>query len=169
MNKKYLMGIALTSVLALTACSNDTYRKNYDAEMQQQIMYRQAYEELQALKSKGQTQTYTPTTSTTQRPATTTTNTPAVNTYNDRQEVLTVVGSGTIMSYNVVCGSFSVKDNALKLQQTLNNNGYSSVIALNEKGMYRVIAATFNDRESAVTTRDKLRSTYPDAWLLFKQ
>jgi hypothetical protein len=34
--------------------------------------------------------------------------------------------------------------------------------------MFRVIAATFDDKAAAVASRDKLRATYPDAWLLYR-
>ena len=33
--------------------------------------------------------------------------------------------------------------------------------------MYRVVASTYSDKGSAVRSRDSLRNTYPDAWLLF--
>ncbi|HAE24009.1 MAG TPA: cell division protein, partial [Prevotellaceae bacterium] len=47
--------------------------------------------------------------------------------------------------------------------------GYSAQVAQNpETGMYRVIASSFDDRASAVQSRDQLRGTYPDAWLLYR-
>lgn len=162
--KKIILGFALAA-LAFTSCSDNIYRENYDASMREELMLRQAYEELQAIKRNGKVQTTTTTTTTTTPVTTTTTN----QNYNDRQETLTVVGSGTISTYNVVCGSFGVQDNALKLQKTLINKGYNCVIARNEQGMYRVIAATFSDRTPAVTSRDNLRATYPDAWLLINK
>jgi hypothetical protein len=33
--------------------------------------------------------------------------------------------------------------------------------------MYRVIASTFDNKADAARSRDQLRSTYADAWLLF--
>ena len=42
-------------------------------------------------------------------------------------------------------------------------------IAFNsERNMYRVIATTHDDRSSAVSTKESLKATYPDAWLLMK-
>jgi hypothetical protein len=35
--------------------------------------------------------------------------------------------------------------------------------------MYRVVASTFSDKASAVRSRNDLRATYPDAWLLYNQ
>ena len=91
------------------------------------------------------------------------------NTANDRQERLTVMNGGTLKAFNVVCGSFSNVDNANNLRNTLVAKGYSAQVAQNpETGMYRVIASSFDDRASAVQSRDQLRGTYPDAWLLYR-
>ena len=93
----------------------------------------------------------------------------AANTENDRQERLTVMNGGTLKAFNVVCGSFSNVDNANNLRNTLVGKGYSAQVAQNpETGMYRVIAASFDDRASAIASRDQLRGTYPDAWLLYR-
>ena len=97
------------------------------------------------------------------------TTTPVANTENDRQERLTVMNGGTLKAFNVVCGSFSSVDNANNLRNTLVSKGYSAQVAQNpETGMYRVIAASFDDRATAVQSRDQLRGTYPDAWLLYR-
>ena len=61
-------------------------------------------------------------------------------------------------------------DNAEGLQQTLKNAGYDAQIAFSSaRSMYRVIASTYNDKESAVRSRNDLRSKYADAWLLYNQ
>lgn len=79
------------------------------------------------------------------------------------------MNGGTLKAFNVVCGSFSKVENANNLRNTLVSKGYSAQVAQNpETGMYRVIAASFDDRASAVTSRDQLRGTYPDAWLLYR-
>ncbi len=77
--------------------------------------------------------------------------------------------SGTLRAYNVVVGSFTVKTNALGLKDKLQKAGYEPVVAQNAKGMYRVIAASYDDRASAEDMRDSLRAQYPDAWLLLNQ
>jgi cell division protein FtsN len=102
-------------------------------------------------------------------PVVTTTPVTVANTENDRQERLTVMNGGTLKAFNVVCGSFSNVDNANNLRNTLVGKGYSAQVAQNpETGMYRVIAASFDDRASAIASRDQLRGTYPDAWLLYR-
>jgi cell division protein FtsN len=58
--------------------------------------------------------------------------------------------------------------NAEGLQQRLKSAGYSAQIVKNDdRNMYRVIASTFDDKASAVQSRDQLRNSYPDAWLLY--
>ena len=100
---------------------------------------------------------------------TTPTTTVQPNTENDRQERLEVMNGGTLKAFNVVCGSFSKVDNANNLRNTLVAKGYSAQVAQNpETGMYRVIATSFDDRASAISSRDQLRGTYPDAWILYR-
>lgn len=85
-----------------------------------------------------------------------------------RQERVSVVNGAGLKNYSVVVGSFSVIANAEGLQQRLKNAGYSAQIVKNEeRNMYRVIASTFDSKADAVQSRDQLRATYQDAWLLF--
>ena len=85
-----------------------------------------------------------------------------------RQEsVLLISGSG-LRNFSVIVGSFGLISNAEGLQQRLKAAGYDAQIVKNEdKNMYRVVASTFADKGSAVASRDQLRETYPDAWLLY--
>ena len=85
-----------------------------------------------------------------------------------RQERVSVVNGAGLKNYSVVVGSFSVIANAEGLQQRLKNAGYSAQIVKNDdRNMYRVIASTFDSKADAVQSRDQLRATYQDAWLLF--
>jgi len=85
-----------------------------------------------------------------------------------RQERVSMIYGTGLKNYSVVVGSFSVVANAEGLQQRLQNAGYASQIVKNEdRNMYRVIASTFDSKADAVQSRDQLRATYPDAWLLF--
>lgn len=151
------MGVALCAALAFVSCksSESSYKKAYEKAKAQEL----------AQTTTDQVETapvaVTPVISTT----------PAVqpNTANDRQERLTVMNGGTLKAFNVVCGSFSKVENANNLRNTLVSKGYSAQVAQNpETGMYRVIASSFDDRASAVSSRDQLRGTYPDAWLLYR-
>ena len=89
---------------------------------------------------------------------------------------VTVLGGGSISEYSVVVGSFSVQANAEGLQSTLRNRGYSSAQVLRTTetisgitGWYRVVATTFATKAEAVSSRNSLRATYPDAWLLYNK
>ena len=85
-----------------------------------------------------------------------------------RQERVSVVNGAGLKNYSVVVGSLSVIANAEGLQQRLKNAGYAAQIVKNdERNMYRVIASTFDSKADAVQSRDQLRATYQDAWLLF--
>lgn len=85
-----------------------------------------------------------------------------------RQERVTMVNGAYLRNYSVVVGSFSVIANAEGLQQRLRNAGYNAQIVKNDdRNMYRVVASTFDTKSEAVASRDQLRASYPDAWLLF--
>lgn len=85
-----------------------------------------------------------------------------------REERVSVVNGNGLRNFSVVVGSFSLISNAEGTQQRLKNAGYDAQIVRNEKGMYRVIASSFDDKASAVQSRDQLRATYADAWLLYQ-
>ena len=69
---------------------------------------------------------------------------------------------------SLVVGSFSVKSNAEGLVERLRSQGYDAQLAYNSaRDMYRVVATTYADKSSAVQSRNRLRSNYPDAWLLY--
>ncbi len=85
-----------------------------------------------------------------------------------RQENVSLISGTGLKAYSVVVGSFGVRANADGLQQRLRDAGYNAQIVKNEeKNMFRVVASTYNDKGSAVASRDQLRLTYPDAWLLY--
>lgn len=93
-----------------------------------------------------------------------------------QKERVTVVESGDankLYAYNVVVGSFTNKTNATALMESLKVEGYNAFLAQNEKGMYRVIAASFDNREAASTGRNALKSRFAprfnDAWLLINE
>ncbi|MBR1521922.1 MAG: SPOR domain-containing protein [Bacteroidaceae bacterium] len=160
MKKSLMMGVALVAALAFVSCKSS------------ESSYKKAYE-----KAKAQEMAQTVTTTTDQvetapvtvTPVVTTPTTTVANTANDRQERLNVMNGGTLKAFNVVCGSFSNVDNANNLRNTLVAKGYSAQVAQNpETGMYRVVATSFDDRAAAISSRDQLRGTYPDAWILYR-
>ena len=87
-----------------------------------------------------------------------------------RQERVSMVSGNGLKAFSVVVGSFGLVSNAEGLQQRLRDAGYDAQIVKNEdRNMYRVIAATFDSKADAARSRDQLRATYADAWLLSNQ
>lgn len=164
MKKVFVMGLGLSAVFAMTSCksSESAYKKAYEKAKQQQVVA--------AEQEPVQTQTTTNTQVQVTPVTPTTTTSTDVNTVTVQSEKVTVVAGNGLKAYSVVCGSFSLKTNAEGLQKTLTNAGYSAQIAYNgEKNMYRVVASTFDNKAAAVQSRDVLRATYPDAWLLMSK
>jgi cell division protein FtsN len=156
MKKNLMLGLALIAALAFVSCKTkeSSYKKAYEKAKAQEMARANAGDQVE----------------TAPVAVTPVVTTPVVtNTENDAQERLTVLNGGTLKAFNVVCGSFGVEANANNLRNTLVAKGYSAQVAYNaEKNMYRVIASSFDDRASAVQSRDQLRGTYPDAWILYR-
>ncbi len=85
-----------------------------------------------------------------------------------RQEAVSLIDGSGLKNFSVVVGSFSLKANADGLQQRLKDKGYDAQVVKNEgRNMYRVVATTFDGKSEAAASRNELRATYPDAWLLY--
>lgn len=160
MKKNLLLGLTVIAALTLSSCKSkeSSYKQAYEkAKAQEQVNEQQSAQQVEV-----RPVATTPVTSTT-------TATAKVDNVNVRTERLNVMNGGTLKAFNVVCGSFKSVDNANNLRNTLVNKGYAAQVAQNpETGMYRVIASSFDDKASAVSSRDVLRGTYPDAWLLYR-
>lgn len=163
--KKYLvLGVGLSLLSFMTSCksSESAYKKAYEKARQQQT----EAETQEPVVTQQTTVAVTPTTPVVTPQSTST----DVNAVPVRTETVTVVSGTGLKAYSVVCGSFSLQANAEGLQRTLTNAGYAAQVAYNAGNkMYRVVASTFDDKASAVQSRDVLRNTYPDAWLLYKK
>ena len=89
-----------------------------------------------------------------------------------KEKVTTVDGAG-IQRFSVVIGSFMNKTNAESLKARMANQGFRSFLAQNERGMYRVIVATYSDKASAASERERVKNKYypdfQDAWILDNQ
>ncbi len=154
MKKNLLLGLALISALAFVSCKSS------------ESSYKKAYEKAQAAEQNAQQYSEPVEVAPVVAPVVTE---QVVDNSDLRSERLNVMNGGSLKAYNVVCGSFKSVDNANNLRNTLVNKGYSAQVAQNpETGMYRVVASSFDDRASAVSSRNSLRATYPDAWLLYR-
>ncbi len=157
MKNYFVLGAALCVAVSMVSCksSESAYKKAYEKAKQQQTV------------TEAPVQTTVATQPTTVAPVQTVTTTPVTN-ESTRTENLTLVSGTGLKAFSVVVGSFTIKANAENLQKTLNGAGYAAQLATNPQGMYRVIASTFDDLNSAVQSRNALRGQYPDAWLLRK-
>jgi cell division septation protein DedD len=167
MKKIFYFSALVCTAIAFTACSSSkesAYRKAYEKAKAQEQYAQPVQQPQQQYQAPVQQAPVTPMV---QQPVQQTT-TVMDNTPVRRENVNVVSGSG-LKAYSVVVGSFGVRANADGLQNTLKNAGYDAQIAFNsERNMYRVIATTHDDRSSAVSTKESLKATYPDAWLLMK-
>ncbi|MCR4602344.1 MAG: SPOR domain-containing protein [Prevotella sp.] len=156
-------GICLAMTMASCGSSEKAYRKAYE-KAQAQAQTQQVQQPVQQVQV-----TETPVVTPVQTvPSTQTQVVDNNDNVQVRQERVTIVSGSGLQAYSVVVGSFSVIANAEGLQQRLKNAGYAAQIVKNEdRNMYRVVASTFGDKASAVQSRDQLRSTYQDAWLLY--
>ena len=157
MKNYFVLGAAVCVAMSMVSCksSESAYKKAYEKAKQQQTT------------TEAPVQTTVVTPATTVAPVQTVTTTPVTN-ESTRTENLTLVSGTGLKAFSVVVGSFSIKANAENLQKKLNGEGYAAQLAMNPQGMYRVIASTFDDLNSAVQSRNTLRTQYTDAWLLRK-
>ena len=163
MKKSMILCAGLCAVFAFSSCRSS-----------KESAYKKAYE-----KAKAQEQTMSPedmqgaapiVSPVEESPATQTTEAESVENATVRQESVTVVSGAGLSDYSVVVGSFSLRSNAEGLYNKLKSEGQDAQLAFNaERGMYRVVAATFASKADAVASRNQFRSTYPGAWLLYKK
>ena len=157
--KKYtLLCVGLCAAMAFTSCksSESAYKKAYEKAKQSQPAAQPASEEpvvVAPVEAK---------------PATEVRTVDNLDNVSVRPENVSLISGAGLKAYSVVVGSFGLQSNAEGLQQRLNAAGYNAQIVKNEeKNMFRVVATTFDGKADAVSSRDQLRATYPDAWLLY--
>jgi cell division protein FtsN len=160
MKKTVMMGMGLCAALALTSCksSESAYKKAYEKAKQQELAESNtAAEAVEAA------------------PVVATPVASAPSNANVREERVELVSGSDLKAYSVVCGSFGVKANAEGLKDRLDADGYNAkVVYAAEKNMYRVVAASFDDRGQAAQARDEFKARYSSnadfqkAWLLYR-
>ena len=148
-----LWGLALVVLLSFNACKSkeSAYKTAYEAAKAKEIRDNQTVEET------------TPVTKPTYN----------TSTASVQKEKVTVIDGATIKQFSVVIGSFLIKTNAVSLRDKMANQGFKAFLAQNERGMYRVIVASFSDKASAVAERERVKEKYypdfQDAWILDNQ
>jgi len=74
-----------------------------------------------------------------------------------------------LKKYSAVAGSFSTLEKAYELVIELVKEKYRPIIVKNEKGMFRVITGTYNDRDNADIDRMELELDHIKSWVLIKK
>lgn len=162
MKKTTLLCVGLCAAMAFTSCksSESAYKKAY--EKAKQYNTATAQQEAQAVENAA---VVAPVEAKPVNEARVVDNLDNVSV---RQESVSLISGSGLKDFSVIVGSFGLLSNAEGLQQRLKAAGYDAQIVKNEdKNMYRVVASTFGDKGTAVSSRDQLRETYPDAWLLY--
>ena len=163
MKKLVVLSMGLCLALAFTSCksSESAYKKAYEKAKQQELAEAPAAEEAAA------PVVAAPVAS---APAAT-----PVAVGNVREEKIQLVSGQGLKAYSVVCGSFGVKANAEGLKNKLAAEGYNSMVVFKpDTNMYRVIAASYDDRMQAAQARDDFKARHPNnadfqkAWLLYR-
>lgn len=158
--KKYtLLCVGLCAAMAFTSCksSESAYKKAYEKAKQYDTAQQAPQQEETAVVAPVETKS-----------ANETRVVDNLDNVSVRQENVSLISGTGLKQFSVVVGSFSVRANADGLQQRLRDAGYEAQIVKNESNnMFRVVASTFSDKLGAVNSRDQLRATYPDAWLLY--
>ena len=158
MKKTIWMGIALMGAFAVSSCKSG------------ESAYKKAYEKAQA--QQNTTTTVTPVNTEDCNSAISVTPVQPVQDYSNehvRTEEVTMVNGAGLKAYSVGVGSFGVQANATALQSKLNGQGYQAQIVKSPSNMYRVVLSTHADKASAVQSRNNVRSTYADAWILYQK
>ena len=161
MKKTTLLCVGLCAAMAFTSCkSNESaYKKAYEKAKQ--------YDTAQQTPEQSAAQEAVVAT-VPAKPANETRVVDNLDNVSVRSENVSLISGSGLKAFSVVVGSFSVRANADGLQQRLRDAGYDAQIVKNESNnMFRVVASTFTDKLGAVNSRDQLRATYPDAWLLY--
>ena len=165
MKKFVVLGLGLCMALAFTSCksSESAYKKAYEKAKQQELAESAVAEEAPAA---------TPVVAAPVTTAPAAAAPVAVGTV--REEKVQLVSGDGLKAYSVVCGSFGVKANADGLKAKLDAEGYSAKVVFNaERNMYRVVAASYDDRMQVAQARDDFKAKHPNnadfqkAWLLY--
>ena len=89
-------------------------------------------------------------------------------TYNTNNNV-DEFSTANVKRYCVVVGSFESLSGAEQRRQSVINNGYGSARIIRGGLGYRVVATSFNDIQSARSSRNALVRQYEGAWILDTQ
>lgn len=172
MRKSCILVVAAVCVAVLSGCKakESLYKAAYDQAKAKELTDSSVKEPV------AEPQPATPAVESTVAPEPQTsvsTETPVVKVTKERVTTIDADDASKLKMYNVVLGSFSISTNAKGLKESLVADGYNAFVVQNATGWYRVIVASFDDRESATAFRESIQQRYVgrfnDAWLLINQ
>ena len=135
--KKYTFLCAgLCAALVFTGCksSESAYKQAYlKAKQQEELQQKQEAEAQAAAAQQAQEQETAVVAPLQEKPVTETQVVDNADNVPVRQETVSVVAGTGLKNFSVVVGSFSLKANAEGLQQTLNAQGYSAQVVVNNQ------------------------------------
>ena len=174
MKKTIFLGMTLCSLVVMTGCKSkdSAYREAYERAMSQETTTTEPTTPVVVTPVAEEKVAVTPVKPVQSQSTNTVVNDRDVRTIDGD---ITLVAGEPLKTYSVVVGSFVGKTNAEGLCNTLRSKGYEArVVKTSETikgqtGWYRVIASSFDDKGSAISSRDQLKSTYNGAWLLYRK
>lgn len=162
MKKLFVIAIAACVAFSFTSCksSKDAYKTAYDEARQAELAEGNG-QESEAVEI---------------APVASSTTGPVDTTYRTEKVVLSSGAEGSLKAFSVVCGSYSRKEGAENVRQSLVDEGYSAIVVQNPAtGLYRVVCASCDTKEEAAVARDKFKADHPrnndyqKAWLLYNK
>lgn len=172
MRKSWILVVTAVCVAILSGCKakESMYKAAYDQAKAKEL----TDNTVKAPEAEPQTQTPVQETVVAPEPQTqSAVEVPVVKVTKERVTTIDADDAGKLKMFNVVLGSFSISTNAKGLKESLVADGYNAFVVQNATGWYRVIVASFDDRESATAFRESIQQRYVgrfnDAWLLINQ
>ena len=165
MKKLFVIAFAACVAFSFTSCksSKNAYKTAYDEARQAELVEVNGQEKESAEIA----------------PVATSTNTARTDvdtTYRTEKVVLSSGNEGSLKAFSVVCGSYSRKEGAENIRQSLVDEGYNAIVVQNPAtGLYRVVCASCDTKEEAAVARDKFKAEHPrnndyqKAWLLYNK
>ncbi len=162
MKKLFAFAIAACVAFSFTSCksSKDAYKTAYDEARQAELAEGNG-QESEAVEI---------------APVASSTTDPVDTTYRTEKVVLSSGAEGSLKAFSVVCGSYSRKEGAENIRQSLVDEGYNAIVVQNPAtGLYRVVCASCDTKEEAAVARDKFKADHPrnndyqKAWLLYNK
>lgn len=162
MKKLFAFAIAACVAFSFISCksSKDAYKTAYDEARQAELAEGNG-QESEAVEI---------------APVASSTTDPVDTTYRTEKVVLSSGAEGSLKAFSVVCGSYSRKEGAENIRQSLVDEGYNAIVVQNPAtGLYRVVCASCDTKEEAAVARDKFKADHPrnndyqKAWLLYNK